>query len=74
MTNKETTTEEKTISEIVTDIQIDADNAAVEIVPTKDKETRIELVSKRDGCFQVGFHCRCGRGEAFGTIKGSTYV
>ncbi|MFE4812954.1 DUF4097 family beta strand repeat-containing protein [Peribacillus simplex] len=46
VTNKETTTEEKTISEIVTDIQIDTDNAAVEIVPTKDKETRIELVSK----------------------------
>ncbi|MBT2664592.1 DUF4097 family beta strand repeat protein [Bacillus sp. ISL-4] len=46
VTNKETTTKEKTISEIVTDIQIDTDNAAVEIVPTKDKETRIELVSK----------------------------
>ncbi|MGE7906871.1 DUF4097 family beta strand repeat-containing protein [Peribacillus sp. NPDC094092] len=46
VTNEETTTEEKTISEIVTDIQIDTDNAAVEIVPTKDKETRIELVSK----------------------------
>ncbi|PKF86232.1 hypothetical protein CW306_22865 [Bacillus sp. BA3] len=46
VTDKETTTEEKTISEIVTDIQIDTDNAAVEIVPTKDKETRIELVSK----------------------------
>ncbi|MFJ8071559.1 DUF4097 family beta strand repeat-containing protein [Peribacillus sp. NPDC096447] len=46
VTNKETTTEEKTISEIVTDIRIDTDNAAVEIVPTKDKETRIELVSK----------------------------
>ncbi|CAH0299562.1 DUF4097 family beta strand repeat-containing protein [Peribacillus sp. Bi134] len=46
VTDKETTTEEKTISEIVTDIQIDTDNAAVEIVPTKDKETRIESVSK----------------------------
>ncbi|MGG4265460.1 DUF4097 family beta strand repeat-containing protein [Peribacillus simplex] len=44
--DKETTTEEKTISEIVTDVQVDADNAAVEIISTKDKDTRIELVSK----------------------------
>ncbi|MDM5214291.1 DUF4097 family beta strand repeat-containing protein [Peribacillus sp. NJ4] len=46
VTDKKATTEEKTISEIVTDIQIDTDNAAVEIIPTKDRETRIELVSK----------------------------
>lgn len=30
----------------MTDVQIDTDNAVVEILPTKDKETRIELVSK----------------------------
>ncbi|MDQ0880531.1 DUF4097 family beta strand repeat-containing protein [Peribacillus sp. V2I11] len=46
VTDQKATTEEKTISEIVTDIQIDTDNAAVEIIPTKDKETRMELVSK----------------------------
>ncbi|MGE1163802.1 DUF4097 family beta strand repeat-containing protein [Peribacillus simplex] len=46
VTDKKTTTEEKTVSEIVTDVQVDADNAAVEIIPTKDKDTRIELVSK----------------------------
>ncbi|MBO0999506.1 DUF4097 family beta strand repeat protein [Bacillus sp. SD075] len=46
VTDQKATTEEKTISEIVTDIQIDTDNAAVEIMPTKDKATRIELVSK----------------------------
>lgn len=44
--DQKVTTEEKTISEIVTDVQIDTDNAVVEILPTKDKETRIELVSK----------------------------
>ncbi|MDM5357140.1 DUF4097 and DUF4098 domain-containing protein YvlB [Peribacillus sp. B2I2] len=44
--DQKATTEEKTISEIVTDVQIDTDNAVVEILPTKDKETRIELVSK----------------------------
>ncbi|MFE4130840.1 DUF4097 family beta strand repeat-containing protein [Peribacillus sp. YIM B13482] len=46
VTDKKTTTEEKTVSGIVTDVQVDADNAAVEIIPTKDKDTRIELVSK----------------------------
>ena len=46
VTDQKATTEEKMISEIVTDIQIDTDNAAVEIIPTKDKEIKIELVSK----------------------------
>ncbi|MGE7763160.1 DUF4097 family beta strand repeat-containing protein [Peribacillus sp. NPDC097895] len=46
VTNQKATTEEKAISDIVTDVQIDTDNATVEIIPTKDKDTRIELVSK----------------------------
>ncbi|MFD9628091.1 DUF4097 family beta strand repeat-containing protein [Peribacillus muralis] len=46
VTNQKAATEEKTISDVVTDINIDADNGTVEILPTQAKETKVELVSK----------------------------
>lgn len=46
VTNKETNTEEKSISDEVTDVEVISDNAAVEIIPTTATDTSIELVSK----------------------------
>ncbi|WP_285768745.1 DUF4097 family beta strand repeat-containing protein [Peribacillus sp. SI8-4] len=46
VTDHEVAKVEKTISDVVTDINIDTDNAAVEVIPTKDEESRVELVSK----------------------------
>ncbi|PJN90919.1 DUF4097 family beta strand repeat-containing protein [Bacillus sp. mrc49] len=46
VTNQSATTEVKTISDVVTDINISADNATVEIIRTKGQETKVELVSK----------------------------
>lgn len=46
VTNQSATTEVKTISDVVTNINISADNATVEIIRTKGQETKVELVSK----------------------------
>ncbi|WMX56309.1 DUF4097 family beta strand repeat-containing protein [Peribacillus sp. R9-11] len=46
VTDKESTTEKKSITDEVTDIQVISDNAAVEIIPTTGTETSVELVSK----------------------------
>lgn len=45
-TNEEITTEKTVNSDMVKDVQIQADNATVEVIPTSDTETTVELVTK----------------------------
>lgn len=43
---EEVTTEKKVSSDIVEEIQISTDNATVEVLPTSDTETKVQLVTK----------------------------